>query len=135
MNVQRELSAEEKRLIEREFIARQEAAAKQRHFCRVVFIIGIGAGIVAAALRAFHVRTGFGRVFGLCWLVCAVIYLGAQIVPSTFAKDMDARWHLNPWQEALGSLSAGRTMAEAIALLTVPAIASLVFTFLYFGLK
>jgi len=135
MTVQRELSPEEKRLIEREFTARQEAAAQQRHFCRAVFFAGIASGIVAAALRSFHVLTVIGAGFGVCWLVCAVIYVGAQILPSTFAKDMDIRWHMNPWPESLRSLFAGRTIAEAIALLAAPTVAKFIFAFLYLGLK
>ena len=51
----RPLSPQEKQLIEREFVARQEAAAKRRSFARKVFLVGILAGVVAAALRAFRV--------------------------------------------------------------------------------
>jgi hypothetical protein len=130
-----ELSPEEKRLIDREFVARQEVAARRRPFVRRVFTIGIVAGLGGAALHEFHVRTLMGPLLGLVWLICIVLYVGVGVFPGSFAKDLDPRWHLNPWQKALRNLSEGRKQVEAIALLAGPVLAHMLFYFLYFGFK
>ena len=131
----RELSPEEKRLIEREFVARQEVAAKRRSFARRVFILGIAAGVCAAALREFHVRTLATPLLGIIWLISILVYVGVGVFPGSFAKDVDLRWHLNPWQEALRNLSEGRTQVEAIALLAGPILAQMFFSFLYLAFE
>lgn len=125
----------ERRIVEREFEARQEVAAKRRRFACGVAIVGLVAGVVAAALREFHVHTAFSLLLLFIWLICIVTYVGVGVLPGSFSKDMDPRWHLNPWQEALGNLSQGKTQTEAIALLAGPVLARMLFSFLYFGLK
>jgi hypothetical protein len=131
----RELSSGEKRLIGREFAARQEFAARRRKFARGVFIIGIVAGLGAAALREFHVLNLASMLLGIVWLICIATYVGAGIFPASFARDFDPRWHLNPWREALRNLSEGKTQVEAIALLAGPVCARMLFTFLYLGTR
>jgi hypothetical protein len=130
-----ELTPEDKRLIEREFVARQEATAKRRSRMRVVFAVGISAGVAAAALREFRIPTLVSPFLWFVWLLSVAMYVGLGVFPGSLAKDMDPRWHLNPWQEALKNLSEGRTQIEAIALLAGPMLARLLFSFLHFGLK
>jgi hypothetical protein len=130
-----ELSPEEKALIEREFVARQEGSARRRSFARGVFMVGIVAGLGAAALREFHIRSLVSPFLGVVWIISLAMYVGAGIFPGSFAKDLDLRWHLNPWQEALQHLSEERTQVEAIALLAGPPLARMLFSFLYFGFK
>ena len=131
----RQLSPQEKQLIEREFVARQEAAAKRRSLARKVFLVGILAGVGAAALREFRVDTILTPLLWIVWVICLLAYIGVGVFPSSFSKDMDPRWHLNPWQEALQNLSEGKTQLEAIALPAGPMVARMVFLFLYFGFK
>jgi hypothetical protein len=131
----RPLSPEEKRLVEREFVARQEAAARRRSFARRLFLIGLSAGLGAAALREFHVGTIATTLLRIVWVICILGYVGVGVFPASFSKDIDPRWHLNPWQEALQNLSEGRTQFEAIALLAGPLVARMLFSFLYLGFK
>jgi hypothetical protein len=131
----RKLSAAEKRLIERDFVERHEAATRSRVFAHRVFIFGIIAGSGAAVLRGFRVYTPISPLLGIAWLICLSIYLGSRFLPATFSKDIDARWHLNPWQETLQKLSEGRTQVEAITLLAGPLLLRGVCSFIYFGFK
>jgi len=133
--MQRQLTPEEKQLVEQEFVARQGLAARRRSFAHRVFIVGLAAGLSAAALREFHVLTLVSLVLGIIWLLCILIYVGIGVFPTTLAKDMDLRWHLNPWQEALQHLSEGRTQTEAIALLAGPLLGRMLFVFVYFAFK
>ncbi|PTY03014.1 hypothetical protein DB347_22730 [Opitutaceae bacterium EW11] len=131
--MERGLSPEEKRLVEREFIARQEVAARRRVLYRRVFIVGIVAAVLAAALREFRVPTLITPALGFLWLACLLAYAGLAAFPSTFVRDLDFRWHSNPWQEALNSLASGKTQFEAIALLVSPYLGRLLFSFIYAG--
>ena len=131
----RELSSQEKRLIEREFIARQDAASKRRSRYRAVFLIGIFAAVVGAALREFRVPTLITPLLGLIWLICIAAYVGLAAFPHSFAKDLDPRWHMNPWQSALSSLSEGKTQFEAIALLASPFLARGIFSLIYLSIE
>jgi hypothetical protein len=131
----RQLSPAEKRLVEREFVARQEAAGRRRSLARRLFLIGLSAGLGAAALREFHVGTIVTALLEIVWVICTVAYVGVGVFPASFSKDIDPRWHLNPWQAALRNLSEGRTQFEAIALLAGPLVAQMLFSFLYFGFK
>lgn len=127
----RELSSQEKRLIEREFVARQDAALKRRSRYRAVFVVGISAAVLSAALREFRVDTLITPILGLVWLVCIAAYVGLAAFPNSFGKDVDPRWHLNPWQAALSSLSEGKTPFEAISLLVTPFLARGIFSVIY----
>ena len=123
--MQRELSPQEKRLIERELIARQEADAKRRAFAHRVFLVGILAGSAAGFLDGFRMR-GAIEAFGyLVWIVCSLTYVGGKIFPTSLREDLDPAWHLNPWQNALQNLGEGRTIGEAIALLACTKLAAL----------
>jgi len=133
--MERKLSPDEKRLIEREFDARQEVSAKRRTMAFWVFIVGILAGVGSMGLREFHVRTMLSPLLAILWVACLLAYLGGSFLPGTFTKDVDLRWHSNPWQETLENLSQGRTQVEAIALLAGPFLARVLFSFLYIGFK
>ena len=71
----------------------------------------------------------------LAWVVCVLIYVGGQILPLSFSKDIDPRWHLNPWKDALSNLSEGRTLVEAIALLAGPRLLGMVTSLAYWSFK
>jgi hypothetical protein len=130
-----ELTPEEKLQIEREFVARQELEAKRRLFYRRVFLIGISAGIMSSLLRVF-IGGGTMYLFLLIiWIVCAVIYTGGRTFPRTLSQDMDIRWQLNPWRDALQNLAAGCRQAEVIALLATPLIVRWLSAFAYFSFK
>lgn len=133
--MERELSPQEKALVERELVARHEIAERRRAFAHRVFTVGIAAGLLYAALRAFHFQTLISPLSALAWLICVVTYVGLGAFPSSFAKDMDLRWHLNPWQEALAHLGEGRTHIGAIALLAAPFLGRIVFSVIYLGFK
>jgi hypothetical protein len=127
------LSPQEKTLLEREFIARQNVDFRRRTLYRRVFVVGVFAAICGAALREFRIPTFATPVLWLVWLACVVSYLGVAAFPSSFMRDMDARWHLNPWQEALSSLSEGKTQIEAIGLLITPFLARGLFSLVNLG--
>jgi len=133
--MEKELTSEEKQLIEREFIARQDEAFRRRRFARRAFLVGISCGITGALLRGFRLSTFASPVLMIAWLVCVMIYVGSGVFPTTFRKDMDLRWHLNPWREALQNLSESRTIAEAIALLAAPKLTGMFASFFYLALK
>jgi hypothetical protein len=71
--------------------------------------------------------------FGLIWITCLIAYVGLSAFPSTFMRDIDFGRQVNPWQEALGSLSDGKTQFEAITLLVSPILARLLCSFVYVG--
>lgn len=129
------LSPEEKHLIERKFVAEQERVAKRRARARAALVIGLVAGIGVAALREFRVHTWALSFLGITYLACLLAYVGAGVFPTSLRKDLDPRWHLNPWREILLHLSEGRTQAEAIALLATPYLARGLFSLIYFSLK
>ncbi len=130
-NMSRKLSPQERRFVEREFVAKEEARAKRRRLCSTVFFVGITAGSISALLRAFELR-GIVLLFShLTWIICLLIYVGVQILPISFSKDLDARWHLNPWKDSLSSLSEGRTLTEAIALLAGPHLLKIAASLVY----
>ena len=131
----RELTLEEKALIEREFVAKQEAACRRRRFARSVFAVGITAGILAAIFRGFDARGFVTSLLWLVWVVSLLIYVGGHLLPTSLSKDLDPSWHLNPWQDALANLSEGRTIREAIALLAGPKVILMCATFLYLSIK
>lgn len=131
----RELTSQEKQLIEREFIARQDATFRRRARYRAIFVIGVLAATGGAALREFSVPTLVTPLLGLVWFVCVAAYVGLAIFPNSFAKDVDPRWHLSPWQVALSSLSKGKTQLEAITLLASPFLARGVFALIYLGFE
>ena len=131
----RQLSAQEKRFIEREFVAKEELRAKRRRFCRSIFIVGIASGSVSALLRAFEAHSVATPLFNLVWFVCLLIYVGGQIFPLSFSKDIDPSWHLNPWKDALSRLSEGRTMMEAAALLAGAHLLKIAASLVYWSFK
>lgn len=125
----RELTPEEKQCIEAEFVMRQKMAAERRVQAHRVFLLGISAGIIAGVLRGLELRSWFSWLAGIVWLFSVVIYVGGNVIPLSFQKDSDLRWHLNPWQEALQSLSEEKCMKEAIALLAVPFVIQMIASF------
>jgi hypothetical protein len=133
--MRRELSTNEKRSIEREFIAKEELRAKRRRFCRSVFVVGITAGTLSALLRGCEVHSAATPLSHLVWIACLVIYVGGLIRPLSFSKDIDPRWHLNPWKDSLINLSAGRNLGEAIALLAGPHLLKIAASLIYMSFQ
>ncbi len=131
----RDLTPAEKELIEREFAAKQQAAYRRRRFARWIFVVGVTAGVLSGLLRGFgwHGITEYS--LRVAWVLCLLSYVGSRVLPTSLNKDLDPGWHLNPWQEALSNLSEGRTIGEAIALLTVPPLIQMLASFLYFASK
>jgi len=125
----RELTPEEKQCIEAEFVMRQKIAAERRVRAHRVFLVGISAGIVAGLLRGLELQSWFSVLAGVVWLFSVVIYVGGNVIPLSFQKDSDFRWHLNPWQEALQNLSEEKCIKEAIALLAVPFLIQMLASF------
>jgi hypothetical protein len=131
----RELTPEEKRFIESEFVARQKRAAERRAQAQRVFLVGVSAGLVAGFLRGIELRSWFLWLATIVWLFSIVIYAGGSVMPLSLQKDSDIRWHLNPWRDALQSLSDDKTMKEAIALLAAPFVAQLVASFILWSFR
>ena len=74
-------------------------------------------------------------LFHLVWFVCLLIYVGGQIFPLSFSKDIDPSWHLNPWKDALSRLSEGRKLTEAVALLAGPHLLKIAASLVYWSFK
>lgn len=65
----------------------------------------------------------------LIWIICLLIYSSGHILPMTFSKDADLRWHLNPWKDTLDNLNKHATIAESLALLAGPKLFSMICAF------
>ena len=111
------LTREDKRLIEREFIARENVRLKRRLFFDRVFSIGLIAGIASPALAEIFGRNPASSLLGLTWVICTLLYTEFLTIPRTFSKDMDPQWHFNPWREALERLSSEDRQIKALILL------------------
>jgi len=131
----RELTSQEKLLIEREFVAREETREKRRLYFSRVFWIGVPAEIVSAFMREFHIGGVIQLFLGLTGLICLLLYTEFLIIPGTFAKDMDLRWHLNPWKDALQRLSAEDRHIHGIIFLASYPLSRMLFSFIAFSLK
>jgi hypothetical protein len=124
--MRRELTVQEKQLIEAEFILKETARAKRGRFCRRVFWIGLIAGSVSTLLPRVGLLGLSSVALRWVWILAVMIYTGGALLPLSFSKSIDARRLLNPWEEALRNLSDGRTLTEGIALLVGPSILGIV---------
>ena len=121
------LSPQEKWLIEREFVAKEEAKEKKKGFRKRVAICGIIAGVSAALISIT-----FGGFFAplipkIIWIVCIGIYLGVDSLLPSFSKDIGFYRHMNPWKDSLNSLSDSRDLPFAISLFGCYHLARIVF--------
>ncbi|MDQ8196422.1 hypothetical protein QEH59_18480 [Coraliomargarita sp. SDUM461004] len=133
--MEKKLTPEEKQLIEREFFAQQDKMMRRRNFAYKTFLVGISCGIIGGALRGFHLLTFAYPVLIIIWFFCVMLYVGGGIFPTTLRKDLDMRWHFNPWREALLNLPESKTIIEAVALLTAPYFARMLALFIYLAFK
>jgi hypothetical protein len=117
----------EKALIEKQFMAKQAAIAKRRHAMESVFLIGLIAAVVGAFSYAFIGKTVTSHCLMTFWILSCGVYTGFAIWPLRFDKDIDPRWHLNPWQEALQKLGSEGRQLEGIVLLASFPLLRLVF--------
>lgn len=132
MLMTRELSPEEKRLIDREFAARQNIIARQRLFARRAFVIGTLSGMGFGAIRAFHVYTLMFPFLGIIWTICILIYINVLPIPPIISpiKDIDSNAHMNSCKKTSLNLSKRRTLIETFVLLTSPVLTHILFAFL-----
>jgi MFS superfamily sulfate permease-like transporter len=127
------LDAKTKAFIERRFVAQEEERARRRKFHHRLFLIGfitgccgfIIYGINRYGLHLPPILVFIGVACVLIWAACLSIYTGGHIIPTTFSKDADLRWHMNPWKDALDNLKEEANVMEALALLAVPSLLSL----------
>jgi hypothetical protein len=110
------LSKEEKWLIEREFIAKEAMKEKTQKFRKRVATIGIVAGISAAFLSISVGGFFIPFIPKITWIICIIIYLGADSLLPSLSKDINFHQHMNPWKESLESLSDSKDLPFAIAL-------------------
>ena len=122
------LTPEEKALVEREFVARQEEKSRKQRFYRWVFWLGVPSEILAALAMEVPGAGLLAIVLALAGLVCLLIYTNFLIFPTTWAKDYSVGWHLNPWRDALSRMSAeGRAKTGLVFLVAYP-ISRMVFS-------
>lgn len=131
----RDLSADQKRDVESGFILRQQLAAGRRRFMHRVFLTGASSGLLNGVLLGFELRFWFVGLMGLIYIFALFIYVGAAVVPLSFQKDTDVRWHLNPWRDALVNLKEGQCQREAIILLAGPLLVRMNTNFAYWSFK
>ena len=129
------LSSQEKWLIERELIAREEAKERRGKFRKRVFSVGAMAGLLAATLSVL-----FGGFFAplipkLVWIVCILIYMDFDGFLPSLSKEISLSWHVNPWQESLGRLSETEDVIRGILLLSCYTLSRLALLFLVYSLK
>jgi len=115
--VNQPLSPDEKWLIKRELIAREQAKERKRDFRRRVFDIGMVSAFLASALTLLFGGFFIPLIPKLGWLVCILIYLDADCLLPSFSKDTSLSWHANPWGESLSRLSDTGDIIRGIALL------------------
>jgi hypothetical protein len=125
------LDAKTKALIERRFVAQGEERARRRKFHHRLFLIGFITGCCGFIIHVINrhvlhspILAFVGVACVLIWAVCLLIYTGGHIIPTTFSKDADLRWHMNPWKDALDNLKEEANVAEALALLAGPRLLS-----------
>lgn len=126
---------QEKLLLERELIAREETRVRRKTFFERLFFVGISAALASAFLGAFFGKGLWPALLGLVWGICTLLYTEFLTVPHTFAKDADLTWHLNPWQEALQRLGADGRQIQGIILLAIFPVARLLFSFLVLSIN
>ena len=113
---------------------RQETREKRRRFFGIVFIIGVSSAF--GACIAYVAREPWlSWLLGMGWFLSVAIYSEFLTIPRTFMQDMDLRWHLNPWQEALQRLAADNRKTQGIILLAIFPILRMIGAFISFGLK
>jgi hypothetical protein len=112
----RPLSQEEKWLIEREFIAKEAQKEKIQRFRKRIAIAGIMAGLLAAYLSILVGGFFVPFIPKILWIICVIIYLGADSILPSFSRDINFHSHMNPWKESLESLSDLRDLPFAISL-------------------
>ena len=110
------LSKEEKWLIEREFIAKEAQKEKIQKFRKRVAIVGIVAGVLAAYLSISVGGFFVPFIPKILWIICLIIYLGADSILPSFSRDINFHRHMNPWKESLESLSDLSDLPFAISL-------------------
>jgi hypothetical protein len=126
-------TAAERRLIERELIAREEVRAKRRKYFRVLFVVGVTSSVTAAFCQAFGVGGLLSVLLRLGSLACLLLYTEFLTIPRTFSQDMDPRWHLNPWREALQRVGSDGRMTQGIILLVIYPVCRMIFGFVSYG--
>ncbi len=131
--MERQLTSAERRLIERELIAREEVQAKRRKYFRAVFVVGISSAVAAAFFREFRIFGFLPVLLGLCSIICLLLYTEFLTVPRAFSQDIDPRWHLNPWSEALQRMGSDGRLISGIIMLTIYPVSRIIFTFVAFG--
>jgi len=123
------LSPQEKWLIERELIAKEEAKEKKNQFRSRVFIIGIIAGCLAATLTIVFGGFFIPLIPKLIWIVCCIIYTDFHCIALSYTKDTSLSHHLNPWRESLEYLSDKNDILRGISLFGCYAIGKLILLF------
>jgi hypothetical protein len=129
------LSHSEARLVVREWMERQDIREKRRKFFNSIFVVGVGAAIGAGIIAAVVQRNLWLGLLVLIWVGSTLMYTEFLTIPRTFMQDMDLRWHLNPWQEALERLSDDNRLVRGIVLLTAYPVLRETGVFIYWGLK
>jgi hypothetical protein len=123
----------ESRFAVREALANVDTRERRAAFFRKVFVVGVGCAVGAGVVSCFYKRSVLLGLFALCWLISVVIYTECLTIPRTFMQDMDLRWHLNPWQEALQRLAADNRQTQGILLLIALPILRMLGTFVYWS--
>jgi len=133
--MKKQLTPEMKRDIEAGFVFRQEMASRRRATTKRLFLVGIVAGVAAGLLRGVEVRSWLVVLLNVTWLLSTVAYVGGNIVPLSIKNDIDPRWHMNPWRDALRNLGEERCIKEAIMLLAGPVLVRMIVNFAYVALR
>jgi hypothetical protein len=131
--MEQQLTSAERRLIERELIAREEVQAKRRKYFRFLFVVGLTSSVIAAFCRAFRIGGILPALLGVGSLVCVLLYSEFLTVPRTFSQDMSPGWHLNPWQEALQRMGADGRLIQGIIMLAIYPVSLMLFSFVSLG--
>jgi hypothetical protein len=131
----RPLTHAEVRLAVRELIQREDTRGKRRRFFRAVFTMGVASAVAGAVIACLVRRSPWQALFGLGWLCSMLLYTEFLIIPRTFMQDMDLRWHMNPWEEALSRLAEDGRQIRGVIILTIYPVLLLVASFVYEALK
>lgn len=123
------LSPQEKWLIERELIAKEEAKEKKNQFRSRVFIIGIIAGCLAATLTIFFGGFFIPLIPKLTWIVCCIIYTDFHCIALSYTKDSNISHLVNPWKESMEHFSDRKDILRGLSLFVCYTVSKVILLF------
>ena len=120
--MERKLTPAEKGLIEREFVARQEEDERRKRRLRFVFGVGFATGCSRSFVGAIFGVPTLTLAVGAVWLICVLVYTGAQYLPRTLIEDLAPFGKIGRWQRTFYNLGMDDRLLQGLLLVCAPFI-------------